>query len=129
MTMREEILAWLRRRRERASRIEAEASMLIRELASEAYAEARLMQRRAGSVEDRRHWRDVALAVARKTGKRIGLDTATRMAMEADFSRSSKPLALEPERAKVDPIDELKRIIGEGDTEPRTSRRCPKGRR
>ena len=104
--------------------------MLIQEFVSQAYAEARLMQRRAGSVEDSAYLADVALAVARKTGKRIGLDTATRMAMEADFSRSSKPLALEPERAKVDPIDELKRIIGEGrDTEPRTSRRRPRGGR
>ncbi len=33
-----------------------------------------------------KHWRRVAVAIARKTGKRIGLDTSTRMASGADFS-------------------------------------------
>ena len=86
--------------------------MLIRELGSGAYSEARLLQRGARSSDEERRWRDVALAVARKTGKRIGLDTATRMAMEADFSRKDewpKPKA-EPAR-KVDPIDELRRLV------------------
>ena len=32
------------------------------------------------------HWRRVALMVAKMTGKRVGLDTATRMGMDADFS-------------------------------------------
>jgi hypothetical protein len=32
------------------------------------------------------HWRRVALIVARITGKRVGVDTATRMATDADFS-------------------------------------------
>ena len=32
------------------------------------------------------HWRRVALIVARMTGKRVGLDTATRMAADADLS-------------------------------------------
>jgi len=30
------------------------------------------------------HWRRVALVVARMTGKRVGMDTATRMAKDAD---------------------------------------------
>jgi len=33
-----------------------------------------------------REWSRVALAVAHKIGKRVGLDTSTRMAMDADFS-------------------------------------------
>ena len=32
------------------------------------------------------HWRRVALIVARMTGKRVGLDTSTRIAADADFS-------------------------------------------
>ena len=92
--------------------------MLVRELGPEAYAEARLMQRRAKSAEDRRHWRDVALAVARKTGKRIGLDTATRMAVEADFGDQSESAGPALEPRKVDPIDELKRLVGDAGTDP-----------
>jgi len=88
--------------------------MLVRELGPDAYAEARLMQRRATSAEDRRHWRDVALAVARKTGKRIGLDTATRMSRDADFSKRGGPESPELEPQRVDPIDELRRLIGDG---------------
>ncbi len=84
MAMRDQILSWLRRRRERARRIEADAGMLVRELGSEAYAEARRVQRRAKSFEERHHWRDVALVVARKTSKRVGLDTATRMSLDAE---------------------------------------------
>jgi len=86
MAKRSEILLWLRRRRERVSGIEADANLLIRELGSEAYSEARTMERRATSPDERRRWRDIALAVASKSGKRVGLDTATRMAMEADFT-------------------------------------------
>ena len=32
------------------------------------------------------HWRRVALIVTKRTGHKIGLDTSTRMAMDADFS-------------------------------------------
>ena len=89
--------------------------MLIRELGPDAYSESRWQQRHASSADEKRRWREVALAVARKTGKRIGLDTSTRMAMEADFSSRGAPSTSkrEPEE-KVDPIDELKRIIGDG---------------
>ena len=31
------------------------------------------------------HWRRVALIVAKRTGKSVGLDTATRMAKDADL--------------------------------------------
>jgi hypothetical protein len=85
MAMRPEILSWLRRRRERARRIDADSEMLIRELGAEAFAEARMMERRAKSSDEGRRWRDIALTVARKTGKRVGLDTATRMALDADL--------------------------------------------
>jgi hypothetical protein len=86
MTIREGILSWLRRRREKARRIEVEARALIRDLGSEAYAEARLMRRQAKSADERRHWRRVALTIARKSGNRIALDPATSNARAADFS-------------------------------------------
>ena len=69
------------------------------------------MQRRAKSVDERCHWRDVALAIARKTGKRVGLDTATRMSLDADFSEGGEPQSPGVEPEKVDPIDELKQLI------------------
>ena len=57
----------------------------------------------------------MALAVAPKTGKRIGLDTSTRMAINAVFALDREPAA---RRASVDlarrlrPVDELTRIVG-----------------
>ena len=105
MEMREQIFSWLRRRRERTRRIAADADMLIHDLGPDAYAEARLMQRKATSADERRRWRDTALAIARKTDKRIGHDTATRMSPDAELPWPG----LEPR--KLDPIDELKRLI------------------
>ena len=113
MAIRSEILSWLRRRRERAARVEADATMLVSELGEDAYSEARLMESRAKSTDEQRHWREVSQAVARKTGKRVGLDTATRMALDADFDGRGKQPPVIPEPEKVDPIDELKRLISE----------------
>ena len=72
-------------------RIEAEAEALIRDLGDRAYSEARLREREASSGEIARDWSRIALAVARKTGKCIGLDTATRMAMDAARRLSDGP--------------------------------------
>ena len=72
------MLSWLARRRARIVRLDAEAEALIRDLGDRAYSEAR-------------RWGRGALAVARETGKRVGLDTATRMAMDADFSLEPWP--------------------------------------
>jgi hypothetical protein len=46
MTMREEILSWLRRRRERKQRIEARARILLKELGSEDNRTIRIRTRR-----------------------------------------------------------------------------------
>ena len=47
-------------------------------------------------------------------GKPDRLDTATRMAMDADFSDRGEPAAPPREPAcKVDQIEELRRILGE----------------
>jgi hypothetical protein len=64
----------------------ANAEALIRDHGGEAYSGARQRERdvtrpngttHAGPTPA--HWRRVALIVARMTGKRVGLDTATRM--------------------------------------------------
>jgi hypothetical protein len=113
------MLSWLARRRARMVRTDAEAEALIRDLGDRAYSEARRREREASSDEIAEDWGRVALAVARKSGKRVGLDTTTRMARDADFS-------LEPHRAEpphqppeeTDPLDELTRIVSEAPSAP-----------
>jgi hypothetical protein len=80
------MLSWLRRRRETAERIDAEADALIGELGVEAYAEARRREHESSGDAIALWWNRVALAVAHKTGERIGLDTSTRMGMNAVFA-------------------------------------------
>ena len=58
----------------------------MRAYALRAYAEARRPEREAKSKAEAQNWDRVALAIAHKTCKRVGLDTATRMASEAIFS-------------------------------------------
>ena len=82
------------RRRHQAERLaQADAEALIRDRGAEAYGEARRQERDVilpdGTTHAGRtpaHWRRVALIVAKRTGKRIGLDTSTRMAADADLS-------------------------------------------
>src|SRR5208337_2117557 len=69
-------------------------------------------------ADERKYWRDVAMAVARIARKRAGFDTATRMAIEADFSDRHESAGPELEPRKVDPIEELKRLIGDAETDP-----------
>ena|SRR5579871_1061468 len=109
MPMRAEILSWLRRRRERRQRTQQWARLLVEELGSEAYSEARLLQRRSMSAAERREWRDVALLVARMSGRGIGHGTAGRMAPDRDLGAVGPVRIVEPR--KVDQIDELKRLI------------------
>ena len=82
------MLRWLRRRQ---GWRKADAEALIRDHGAEAYGEARQRERdvilpdgttHAGQTPA--HRRRVALIVARMMGKRVGLDTATRMAADAD---------------------------------------------
>jgi len=115
------MLSWLRRRRENARRAEADAVTLIAEGRLGAYSEARQRQQDAHNAESFAHWGRVALAVARKTGRRVGLDTGTRMAMDAEpFGASPADVSgeLDQDRERgsdktveVDPIAELRRII------------------
>ena len=80
------MLSWLRRRQEAHRLARADAEALIRDHGSEAYSEARRRERdvilRDGTTHAGRtpaYWRRVALIVARMTGKRVGVDVATRM--------------------------------------------------
>ena len=121
------MLSWLRNRRERAERrrqaerlAQADAEALIRDHGAEAYEEARQRERDViladGTTHAGRtpaHWRRVALIVARMTGKRVGLDTSTRMAADADLlpdqesvDRQAHVQSLPPR-----PLDELRRIL------------------
>ena len=112
------MLSWLARRRAKIQRIEAEAEALIRNLGDWAYSEARRREHEASSDAIAKDWSRVALAVARKTGKRVELDAATRMSTDADFSlREEEAAPIEhPPHAKTDPIEELVRIVAESPT-------------
>ena len=76
--------SWLRRRRARLERVEAEADALILDLAATAYSQARRREHEASSDAMAREWNRVALAVARKTGQTVGLNASTRIAMDAE---------------------------------------------
>ena len=80
------MLSWLRLRRETVQRIDAEADALIGESGVEAYAEARRREFESSDDAIALRWNRVALAVARKSGKLVGLDTSTQMAMNVVFA-------------------------------------------
>ena len=102
---------WLRRRWERADRVEGEADELVRLLGDDAYSEARWREHTASSRASAQEWNLVALAIARQTGRRIGLDLSTRMAMNAVFVPDREPDRCRPRPSELDPVDELKRIV------------------
>ena len=101
------MLIWLRWRRERAERADAEAEALIRELGVEAYAEARRREYESSDDAMAREWNRIALAVAGKIGKHIGLDTSSRMAMNAVFApdRGVRPIT------DPDQVGEMERTL------------------
>lgn len=104
------MLSWLRRGRVRTDGTEAEAETLIRELGVEAHSAARQREHEASSDAVAKYWSRVALAIADKTSKRVGLDTSTRMPMNAIFAPDRKPVrAREP--SKLEQIRELTRIL------------------
>jgi hypothetical protein len=106
------MLSWLRRQRDKIERIEAEADALIHDLGVGAYSAARRREHEASSEAMARHWRRVALAVARKTGRRVGLDTSTRMATDANLTSEGNPGAPSHRPpSDLDPLDELNRLV------------------
>ena len=68
--------SWLRRRRERLERVEAEANALILDFGATAYSQARRREHEASSDAMAREWNRVALAVARKTGQTVSLNAS-----------------------------------------------------
>jgi len=103
---------WLRRRRERSERIETEADELARLLGDDAYSEARWREHTASSSASAQEWNLIALAIARQTGRRIGLDLSTRMAMNAVFAPDREPGERKPRRhSQAAPRDELQPIL------------------
>jgi hypothetical protein len=106
------MLAWLRRRRERAERIEAEAGELIRLLGADAYGEARWREQTASSDTMAQEWNLIAQAIAASTGRRIGSDTLTGMAMNAVFAADRKPPSHKSRpHSEPEALDELTRIL------------------
>ena len=125
------MLQWLRRRQQAARLAQADAEALIRDHGAEAWREARQRERDVilpdGTTHAGRmpaHWRRVALIVANRTGHRVGLDTATRMAKDADFSpdqKSGGPPA-HVHSPPPDPLKELKHSLAEVTARTRTCR-------
>jgi hypothetical protein len=98
------MLSWVRRQRDKIEGMDA----LIHNLGVGAYSAARRREHEATSEAMARYWRRVALAFARKTGRRVGLDTSTRMATDANLTAEGNPGApLRPPPSDVDPLDEL----------------------
>src|SRR5271157_1210464 len=79
------------RRRERVERIEDEAWELIRLLGVDSYGEARWREQTASSRIMAQEWNLIVLAIARRTGRRIGLDISTRMAINAVLAPDREP--------------------------------------
>ena len=101
--------SWLRRRRARLERVEAEADALILDLCATAYSQARRREHEASSDAMAREWNRVARAVARKTGQTVGLHASTRIAMDA------KPVAQFRIQFFGVPTDRAPTILGEVD--------------
>jgi hypothetical protein len=110
------MLSWLRRRRERAERIDAKARELIGAFGVDAYSVARQRKLQADSAEVAREWRCIARVIAHKTGMRVGLDTATRMAMDADFTATRQKDGAQKnlQSLEISQLEELRRITSEG---------------
>ena len=105
---------WLRRRRRRAERIDANARALIRAFGADAYSEARQGKLQAESAKAAQEWRRIARVVAHKRGTRVGLDTASRMAMDADFKATRQQDSARKNLPEIGQLDELRRITSEG---------------
>jgi hypothetical protein len=116
--------SWLRRRRERLERVEAEANALILDFGATAYSQARRREHEASSNAMAREWNRVALAVARKTGQTVGLNASTRIAMDA------KPVAQfrilwRPDRSRANDLGGSRSAgFGRGHSDTPSGSRC-----
>ncbi len=105
------MLSWLRRRSERARRIEAEANALVHKYGKRAYSIARRREQEASSLPMTQEWNRIALAVAQKAHKRVGLGTGTGMAMDADLGLRRPGSETLPFFDAQSQLEELERIL------------------
>ena len=110
------MLSWLRRRRERAERAEAEAERLMREYGCDAYGEARRREQELKSKLEAKNWSRAAQAIAQKTSKRFVLNNATRTALDAGLVTVREAVPSQPSFAGPDPnnLDEPIHVISGG---------------
>lgn len=80
------MLWWPPRRSACGENIEAQAEAMIRDFGFAAYHQARRTAHEASSGATASEWGQVALAIARKTGRRISPDTCRRLARGAIFA-------------------------------------------
>ena len=116
------MFAWIMRRREAAERAEKDLIALLAEHGVDAYGEARRREWEAPGDEEATRWRRAAVAIAKRTGKRIGLDTATRMAADADMTATPDVATASrrgPHFSEIDPLDELAAKIARGERRER----------
>lgn len=105
----ERMSAWAPSKRARTERIDAEAEALIRELGDCAYQEARRREHEASSDAIAGDWAEVARAVARKTGSRVGLTLSTQLEMNTFFVLDRDPGPAREARARPAPEVEPER--------------------
>jgi hypothetical protein len=70
---------WNRRGKDRGAGVDADVAVLMDSSSDPCYA-ARARERTATDEVEAKHWSSVALAIVKRTGKAVGLDTATRKA-------------------------------------------------
>jgi hypothetical protein len=94
-------------------RIEAAAEALIRNLGNGAYHEALTREHEANSDAIAKDWADVARAVARQTGSRVGFDLSNQLAMNTFFVLDREPSQGCGPRSRLDPelADNPKRAV------------------
>ena len=86
---------------------------MINDFGVDAYGEARRREHEASSDAMAKDWGQIALAVARKMSKRIGVDPSTRVAMNAILvsDREATPARKPRLLARRTPAHELKRVL------------------
>ena len=104
------MMSWPPRRRVRMGSIDAEAEALIRDLGERAYSEARQRESEASSDAIAKDWGRVALAVAQRMEKRIGIETSAGMAINSDLAseRAAAPARRPRPDSKAGPVTQPK---------------------
>jgi hypothetical protein len=90
------VFTWGRRAKDERARVNADVAALI-EVEADPYRVARGHAHTSADDSEVRHWSRVAVAIAKRTGRRVGLDAATRMA-ERPASIDDAPEPEDPSR-------------------------------